>query len=136
MILTINDNVLINDLKEHFSKCYPGLKIEFYKNSHSDKQASSSKDLVSTNASVGSIRRNARSGGYRIYSHFTVAKVESDMHRMYGLNVQVFRNENNAWIQTTKTDHFTLSQQMEMCTHAGKSIFPMTKQQLDEYDYL
>jgi hypothetical protein len=31
MILTINDNVLIDDLKDHFTKCYPGLKIEFYR---------------------------------------------------------------------------------------------------------
>jgi len=136
MILTINNSVLLKDLKDHFAKCYPGLKIEFYKKPHGDKQGSQDKDLIIADTTVGNIRQKGISGDYKIYSSYTVFKVENDLRNNYGLNVQVFRNENNGWIQTMDTDHYTLAQQMEMCKHADKSIFPMTNQQLDEYDYL
>jgi len=136
MILTINNNVLIQDIKDHFRKCYPGLKIEFYKRTHKNKKGSPNADLVDDNAFVGSIRKEGMSGDYKIYSYYTVEKVEGDLHNIYGLNAQVFRNENNCWIQTTGTDHFTLAQQMEMCKHADKSVFPLNKEQVDEYDYL
>jgi hypothetical protein len=134
MILTINDNTLITDIKDHFARCYPGLKIEFYKRHH--RQPLRDSDQITGTISVGSIRNRGISGQYKIFSHYTVSKIEEDFRNVYGLNVQVFRNENNSWIQTTGTDHFTLAQQMEMSKQASKSIFPMTEQQLDEYDYL
>lgn len=136
MILTINDNVLVQDIKDHFRKCYPGLKIEFYKTSHKHKQGSPNTDLVDGNPLIGGIRKKGMSGDYKIYSYYTVAKVEEDLHNIYGLNVQVFRNENNGWIQTSGTDHFTLAQQIELCKHAKTSISPIKKEQIDEYDYL
>jgi hypothetical protein len=92
--------------------------------------------LINTNTTVGTIRRRGISGEYKVYSYHTVSKLESDFYCLYGLNVQVFRNENNAWVKTSTTDHFTLQQQMEMCKHAKESISPMVKEQLDEYDDL
>jgi len=114
MILNINDNVLIDHLKDHFAKCYPGLKIEFYKTRHKSKFGLTNSDLINTNIPIGAIRKKGMSGDYKIYSYFAVSKIESDLHDIYGLNVQVFRNENNAWIQTTTTDYFTLAQQIKL----------------------
>jgi len=136
MILTINDNILLDHLKEHFAKCYPGLKIEFYKTKHKGIIDQKDADLITANIPVGTIRKRGLSGDYKIYSFYTVSRVEHELYDIYGLNVQVFRNENNAWIQTTTTDYFTLAEQMEMCNHVKTSLFPMNKEQIDEYDYL
>ena len=136
MILTINDNVQLDHLKEHFAKCYPGLKIEFYKTKHKRKIHQNDSDLIIANLPVGTIRKKGLSGNYKIYSFYTVSRVENELHNIYGLNVQVFRNENNAWIQTTTTDYFTLAQQIKMSRQAAQSIYPVAKEQLDEYDSL
>jgi hypothetical protein len=136
MILTINDHVLLDHLKEHFAKCYPGLKIEFYKTKHKGKLDQNDSDLITANIRVGTIRKKGLSGDYKIYSFYTVSRVENELHDIYGLNVQVFRNENNAWIQTTTTDYFTLAQQIKMSRQATQSIYPIAKEQLDEYDEL
>ncbi len=136
MILTINDNILLDHLKEHFAKCYPGLKIEFYKTKHKGIIDQKDADLITANIPVGTIRKRGLSGDYKIYSFYTVSRVENELHDIYGLNVQVFRNENNAWIQTTTTDYFTLAQQIKMSRQATQSISPMAKEQLDEYDPL
>ena len=136
MILSINDNILVNHLREHFAKCYPGLKIEFYKTKHKGKIDEKDVDLITANMPVGTIRKKGLSGDYKIYSFYSVSRVENELHDIYGLNAQVFRNENNAWIQTSTTDHFTLAQQMKMSRQATQSITPMKKEQLDEYDAL
>jgi len=136
MILTINDNILLDHLKEHFAKCYPGLKIEFYKTKHKGKIFQKDADLITANIPVGTIRKRGLSGDYKIYSFYTVSRLEHELHEIYGLNVQVFRNENNAWIQTTTTDCFTLAQQIKMSRQATHSIYPIAKEQLDEYDEL
>jgi len=136
MILTINDSVWINDLKDHFTKCYPELKIEFYKTKRKGKIDLKNSDLISVNIPVGTIRKKGISGDYKIYSHYTVSKVENELRDIYGLNVQIFRNENNGWIRTTETDRFTLAEQMKMSKQAAQSIIPIAKEQLAEYDEL
>jgi hypothetical protein len=136
MILSIHDNLLISDLQERFSKCYPQLKIEFYTGPHRNSQASGNADQLDPHQRIGDIRRLRNEGQLEVYSFFTVAQLEQKLETEFGLHVQVFRNENGAWIQTTKTDSFTLRQQCEMSLHAQHSIDPKVKDQLQEYEEL
>jgi hypothetical protein len=136
MILQIHDNLLISDLQEKFSKVFPCLKIEFYSKPHNIKKESSEAHKISSDKRIGDIRRNSNEGFLEIKSWVTVSQVEKDFRKQFGLNVQVFRKENGAWVMTSKTDGYTLSQQNEMSCYADHSIVPKYKEQLGEYDYL
>ena len=99
-------------------------------------EESPEKYLLSPEKSLGEIRRNQHAGCLELKSWYTVARVEKDFRELFGLNVQVFRNENGGWIQTSDTDKYSLYQQYEMACHANNSISPKFDEQLGEYDYL
>src|SRR5689334_11542841 len=114
MILQIHDNLLIADLQEKFSQCFPSLSIEFYNKPHRAGIPTSDKYLIDASKKVGDIRRNRKEGPLEIKSWFTVAQVEKAFHEKYGLNVQIFRKEKTGSVQTSKTDKYTLMEQRDM----------------------
>ena len=136
MLVHIHDNLMLSDLQERFSKCFPSLKIEFYDNPNSLKGSSKQHTWISPSKNVGQVRRNHSEGALEIKSWYTVGRVEKEFSDKFGLNVQVFREENGGWVQTGKTDKFTLREQQQMTRHAATSIFPEFREQLSEYDEL
>jgi hypothetical protein len=136
MILQIHDNLHVSDVQERFSKCFPYLKIEFYRRAHHIGAETLQEFMVDANKRIGEIRRNTNAGCMEIKSWFTVSRIEKDFKELFGLNVQVFRNENNEWIQTSKTDNRSLLQQTEMARYAERSTSPKCSRQLAEYEYL
>ena len=136
MIIHIHDNVLVSDLQERFSKCFPSLKIEFYTKPHSSAKPSNEKYRIDPQNRVGNVRHNSNEGNLEIKSWYTVQKVEEDFREKFGMNVQIFRKENGEWIQTCNTDKFSLHTQQEMSDHAASSIYPKHTEQLGEYDEL
>jgi hypothetical protein len=136
MIVHIHDNLSIADLQERFSKCFPSLKIEFYSKPHSIKKPPKENWLISPEKRVANVRHNHNEGELEIKSWYTVRRIENDFREKFGLNAQIFRNENGEWIQTNKTDKFSLHAQQEMVRHATSSIYPKHQEQLREYDEL
>jgi hypothetical protein len=134
MKLAIDDNKTILELQNAFSKCFPLLKIEFYKKAHRWEQASSIEHLISVDKKIGEIRKKHHPGTLEIKRCYETGRVEQDFKKLFDLNVQIFRNENNGWIQSSSTDKFTLEQQSEMARKATFSIFPCHKEQLREYE--
>src|SRR5688500_17336282 len=114
MLLKIHDNLLIEDIQEHFSKCFPNLKIEVYSSPHHWKKGSLEKDIISPRTPVGEIRNSHSSGVLEIKSSDKVGDVEKKFKKIFDLNVQIFRKENDCWIQTTGTDLYTLEQEAEL----------------------
>ena len=136
MIIHVHDNLKLSDIQERFSKCFPSLKIEFYNKRHTLKKSSSENFQINPSKHVGEIRHNHSAIEMELKSWFTVARVEKDFREKFGLNVQVFRRENGAWVQTCNTDKFTLHEQQEMASHATTSVYPEYREQLGEYDEL
>jgi hypothetical protein len=136
MILQIHDNLQVSDVQERFSKCFPYLKIEFYTRAHHIGDETPEKFMVDRNKRIGEIRRNKNAGCLEIKSWFTVSRIEKDFKELFGLNVQVFRSENDEWVQTSKTDNRSLLQQTEMARHAERCLTPKYSEQLGEYEYL
>ena len=135
MILTINDNLAIEDLQERFSLCFPHLKIEFYKKPHHWKAASSEKDRIDPQTRIGDIRKKHNQGELEIKSFDLAGKVENEFRDRFGLYVQIYRNENGDWIQTTSTDSCSLKDQGSFSDHAKVSILPKSRKQIDEYRF-
>lgn len=136
MIIHIQDSLALSDIQDRFSKCFPLLKIEFYNKPHCLKKPSEEDCRINPEKNVGQARHHHHQGELALKSWYTVARVEKEFAEKFGLNVQVFRKENGQWVQTGKTDRFTLHEQQEMARHAAASISPEFREQFDEYDEL
>ena len=136
MLLRIHDNLLIEDIQEHFSECFPHLKIEVYSTPHHWEKGSLQKDLISPKSLIGDIRKTHSGGIMEIKSSDKVGDIEEKLKKMFDLNVQIFRKENDCWIQTTSTDVFTLEREAELSKKSKTTLVDKIKEQADEYDYL
>jgi len=105
---------MVSEVKERFSKCFPRLKIEFYSKPHHFGEQSPEKYLIDTSKKIGEIRHSYQEGCLEIKSWDTVATIEKDFRKQLGLNIQIFRKENEGWFQTSNTDKYNLLQQSEM----------------------
>lgn len=116
--MKILDSKTINDLQKEFSELYPGLKIEFYASGHASYEASSSNELIASDTNLGSIRNIHATGDLELAPEMTVNQVESDMKRIYDLNVQIFRKSADLWLQTSTTDDWSLEKQNTKGLHS------------------
>ncbi len=109
--MLINDSKILREVKKEFNQKFPYLKIEFYKGKHEDGQPSLAALQIDDNLSIGKVRKVHNEGDLSIDGHLKVSSLENRFWEKYGLNVQVFRRSGNLWLQTTKTDHWTLAEQ-------------------------
>lgn len=124
MILSINDNKFIIDLQEKFNECFPFLKIEFYDKPCTSARMPAVQHLLPANLRLGDIRKTHDPGLLDIKSYYKTERLELDFKELFGLNVQVFRRENNRWIRTHNTKSLTLQQQSqiaELVTHTVRN---------------
>ena len=111
MEIIINKNEKLKDIQQQFSEHYPFLKIEFYNTAHTEGQGSAPKTHLDSNLTIGEVQKNTKEGLLHIRANTKVSEVESDMAEQFGLSAQVFRKSGNVWLQTTKTDDWTLAEQ-------------------------
>ena len=109
--MLITDNRTLKQLKEEFAQKFPFLKIEFYKGKHEDGQASHIKEQLDDRQPIGQVRTTHAEGDFHINGRLKVSTFEKRIWDQYGLNVQVFRRSGNLWLQTTATDHWSLTEQ-------------------------
>ncbi|MDQ3052047.1 MAG: hypothetical protein M3Q95_14285 [Bacteroidota bacterium] len=62
MILQIDSNKLISEIKEQFHVDFPFLKLEFFTKAHDVTDASFIKEMIKTNPELGEISRNKKCG--------------------------------------------------------------------------
>jgi len=124
MIVHINDNLLVSEIQERFSKCFHYLKIEFYSKQPPRKEKYKEKYIISEDIRVGEMRIGHEAGDLEIKSWYTADHLESDFREKFGLNVQVFRKENGRWVLTSKADKFAVFHQTELVDHSDNSPFP------------
>jgi hypothetical protein len=114
MLLYINDNKTVQDLQDRFSKCFPYLKLEFYKEADHPLKERDKSNLIQPDRFIGDIRTKSRSGILEIKSWDKTSKVKDELKDLFGLNVQIFRMYCDQWIPTTYSDELTLRQQTEL----------------------
>lgn len=113
MKLEINYAQKTGTIKQALSKMFPFLKIEFFNTEHAPDEPTSKDHLVHDNMVIGEINGIVKEGSITIHPNDIVAVVEQSFQQKFGLAVQVFRKQNNVWIETTKTDQLTLAEQNE-----------------------
>ena len=109
--MLITDSKTLKEVKSEFSQKFPFLKLEFYKGKHESNKPSPANQQFDENLKIGSIRQTHTEGDLKISGNLKVSTFEDRFWKQYGLNVQVFRRSGNLWLQTTTTDHWTLTAQ-------------------------
>ena len=108
-------------VQEAFNEHFPYLKLEFYSTEHEAGEGSPDQLKLDKNLTIKEAGKNEDQGDISIHGNQKVSTLEQNFHDAYGLNVQVFRKSGNLWLQTTKTDGWTLSEQNrqgeEMAVH-------------------
>ncbi len=111
MKIKIDTSTKISEVQEKFSKMYPYLKIDFYKNPHDESKLSEVSDLIASDVTFDSIRGVKESIEIDIDPEKTVAQVEQEFFDKCGVAMQVSRKSGDIWIQTSRTDYRTLRAQ-------------------------
>jgi len=126
--LSINGKQTLSGIKEEFNKYYPFLKLEFFRESHIKGRGTSRGKMVLGNMMLSLLQENKSSGNVSVVDNKTVAELEGEFLREYGLNIQVFRKSGNIWLETSSTDDWTLHQQNE----EGKNLAEHLKTEKDD----
>ena len=108
MKLAITDEKRISDIQAEFNHYYPYLNLEFF-------WGSGKKDgyhrLTDTTVKVENVACCMHEGSIQLSDNMTVSNLEDIFSNRFGLQVQVFRKSGNLWLETTKTDDWTLKVQ-------------------------
>jgi len=122
MKLHIDDSKTIEEIRNAFTASFEYLKLEFFTKPHEVGEASAKKDMIDENKTLGDIRKKHNEGDIIITADMLVSDVESAFEDKFGIHAQVFRKQNNVWLETTSSDHWTLAKQNEtgefMCSPA------------------
>ena len=111
--VSIKADKTIEQFRQEFRQTFPKLDIRFYQHAHQKKDGSSADDVYDSSLKFSEIGLKSVSGAIDISPDHTVAEVESDIEKLYGLHAQVFRKSGSAWLQTTSTDGWTLAKQVQ-----------------------
>jgi len=109
--MLITDAKQLKEIQREFRDKFPYLKLEFYNSGHEVGKGSSIEEQINVNKSLKEIRTLHTEGELAVHGNMKVSTLEQMFADMYGLNVQVFRKSGNIWLQTTKTDEWTLAEQ-------------------------
>ncbi len=120
MLIEIDDAKTVSDIQDRFSLCFPFLKIEFYDKPHRWHESSSSSNQLGSSMFLGEIRKKHHAGILEIKSWYKTGDVERLFKKLFGLNAQIFRSENNRWKQSTESDNLTSKTQTEIAITKSK----------------
>ena len=109
--MIIQDSKSIQEIQLEFNGLFPGLKIEFYRFPHAQFKGSLRDNQYAPELHLYEIREHHNEGEITISPEMTVEQLEGLFEELYGLHVQIFRKSNRIWLQTSKTDSWTLAEQ-------------------------
>jgi hypothetical protein len=106
MKLILNPNDRVHELQRAFNALFPRLALHLFEKPHAAGEGSPKGERVNADAElkqwIGSEIREVQ-----LLDDMTVAQLETTL-RDCGMFAQVFRQSGNLWLETTRTDQWTL----------------------------
>ncbi|MGN7819194.1 hypothetical protein HGH92_03275 [Chitinophaga varians] len=130
MQMYISEEAMVADMQDKFQTLYPFLKLEFFSKPHPEGGYSPEEEKIPPETRVEEMGMRRSFGWIDISYYRTAAEVEHDFSHIFGLNAQIFRKAGTLWLETTKTDNWTL----EELNNAGRSAKSHTFQLPDAPD--
>ncbi|XZF15718.1 hypothetical protein ACTHGU_06245 [Chitinophagaceae bacterium MMS25-I14] len=122
MELYITEDDLLKNIQHGFRQYYPRLKLEFYKHPHEKNAGSPADARLSLEVPVEDVVMFHTAACINVAPQRTVASVEEDFFHKLGLCVQIFRQSGDLWIETTRTDGYTLARQEQIAVNESGRI--------------
>ncbi len=125
MKLLLTNSKTLADIQEAFSEPFPHLKIEFFTRPHEDKAASWSKFLIFDRSQTLKEIGMLKEGVITLSEETITGEFEQFLSVRYGLFVQVFRKSRGTWLETTRTDKWTLGEQESNGKESANTVVEM-----------
>ena len=109
--MKIKKSFSLKELQNQFSTIFPGLKIEFYRTAEAGYDGPYEMLHYDLDTPVEMINPDLVDTELSIDENEKVGDFENEISKLLGINVQVFRRSKELWLQTVKTDKWTLSRQ-------------------------
>ena len=134
MQLIINGERLISEVQGEFTKTFPYLRIEFFRNGVVRQHRYPAHLKITGNYKLKDAWVWKKdNGSLELRDSMSVLELENAFMDNFGLSVQVFRKSGNIWLETTMTDDWTLKQQSD---HGKEiSLGPRGLRRPDDNDY-
>jgi hypothetical protein len=110
-ILMIKSNKTLSSVQDEFSTRYPYLKLEFFRRNHGQGEGSAKKDLIHKDLILKNV--NKKKTSIEVDDDMSVGRLESLFQEVFGIWAQVFRKSGRIWLETSKTDEWSLRRQNE-----------------------
>jgi hypothetical protein len=133
LYITIDGKQAIATLQKEFTKTFPFLKIEFFREPCIKGKGNSKDKMIPTNEILNRLYSQKPFGKIAFTKQTTVSELEENFLNKFGICMQVFRKSGNIWLETTSTDDWTLEQQNE----EGRSLaqhFKIERENPDDHD--
>lgn len=133
MELLINDSRTIAEIQKEFSGRFPYLKLEFFDKPYTKNAGSPKTSMYNRDRKIGTCRKVHTDAVITVEENSTVNDLEHDFWNKCGLSVQVFRKSGKLWIETSRTDSWTLKYQNEEGKELSKTS-DLPKEDIDPLD--
>lgn len=133
MILHIDQQKSLSNIKEEFESNFPGLKIEFVRHAHKEMEGSSRSEIIRLDLNVKELTNGHSLSNLEISSSMRVSEVEQLFREKMGLHIQIFRKTGKNWIETVHTDSWTLNHQMEISAESQHRQ-GIVRQEIEDFD--
>lgn len=108
--MIITKGMSIGELQSKFQERFPHLKIELYKQAHDFEQGSPKKDQFFDEQELKELSKQLYPAEILLTPSMSARLIEEIFEDLFSLHVQVFRKSGKNWIQTIKTDSWTLGE--------------------------
>lgn len=113
MELQIFKNTSLQEAKENFSRHFPFLKLEFFVYRHRNEEAHPD-NKVYNGRYLTETSEFFKEGTIYFSPSTTIAELEQEFQIELGLAVKIFRQADDAWVDTSQTSHLSLGRQNNM----------------------
>jgi hypothetical protein len=131
--LAVEKDQTLADLQLQFSRRFPFLKIEFFREPCVKGKGTSKDKMMSSNVRLSQLLQGRKTGKLIFNEESLVSELEKSFYVRFGICMQVFRKSGNVWLETTSTDDWSLGQQNE----EGRSLaqhFKIEKDNPEDHD--
>ena len=108
MKITINKWTTVGSIQRAFSSFFPAFKLELFLCKHNKESLYTDNKKLKPEYIIASDNQSILNCNIEINSADKVLDIEKMFYEKYGLCAQIFFKCKNGWIQTVKSDHYSL----------------------------
>ena len=110
-MIIVQQPLKLEVIQKEFNEAFPYLKLEFFKHNHNTFAGNPKNDMQVPGEVIKQVSKGNLKEKISIDEEMPVYMLEQLFREKFGITVQVFRKSGKSWLETTKTDDWTLKQQ-------------------------